>query len=121
MSTADVEVRVRVAYGSFYSPICDLIRLLWFVSHQTRHTELSLHHKSGWRWRPETHTFHLPVGEMTITLHDVAIILGLRIHGPQVTDTCDFDVSSLCQELLGVISQPTELQGSVVLTRWLSL
>ncbi|KAL6321966.1 hypothetical protein AAG906_035881 [Vitis piasezkii] len=30
------------------------------------------------RWRSETHTFHLPVGEMTITLQDVAVILGLR-------------------------------------------
>jgi len=33
------------------------------------------------RWRPETHTFHLPVGEMTITLEDVAMILGLPIRG----------------------------------------
>ena len=55
------------------------------------------------RWRLETHTFHLLVGEMTITLKDVAIILGLWIHGPPVTDTCDFNVLSLCQELLGVI------------------
>ncbi|RVW53212.1 Serine/threonine-protein phosphatase 7 long form-like [Vitis vinifera] len=29
------------------------------------------------RWRPETHTFHLPIGEMTVTLQDVAMILGL--------------------------------------------
>ena len=75
------------------------------------------------RWRPETHTFHLPVGEMTITLQDVAIILGLQIHGPPVTGTCDFDVSLLCQELLGVISSSTELRGFAnfaVSTHWLS-
>ncbi|RYR34234.1 protein MAIN-LIKE 1-like [Arachis duranensis] len=33
------------------------------------------------RWRPETHTFHLPWGEVTITLQDVAYHLGLRAHG----------------------------------------
>ncbi|CAO2141318.1 unnamed protein product [Urochloa humidicola] len=37
------------------------------------------------RWRPETHTFHLPAGEMTVTLQDVAMILGLRIDGRAVT------------------------------------
>ncbi|KAK1627435.1 hypothetical protein QYE76_001750 [Lolium multiflorum] len=33
------------------------------------------------RWRPETHTFHLRAGEMTPTLQDVSMILGLPIQG----------------------------------------
>ncbi|XP_012828838.1 PREDICTED: serine/threonine-protein phosphatase 7 long form homolog [Erythranthe guttata] len=33
------------------------------------------------RWQPETNSFHMPWGEMTITLHDVHLILGLRVDG----------------------------------------
>ncbi|QHO16421.1 uncharacterized protein DS421_10g303390 [Arachis hypogaea] len=36
------------------------------------------------RWHPETHMFHLPWGEVTITLQDVAFHLGLRAHGNPV-------------------------------------
>ncbi|KAL8536994.1 hypothetical protein ACS0TY_012250 [Phlomoides rotata] len=36
------------------------------------------------RWCPETHTFHFPVGEVTITLQDAAIIWGLSIEGEHV-------------------------------------
>ena len=32
-------------------------------------------------WRPETHTFHMPFGEITVTLKDVAMITGLPIKG----------------------------------------
>ncbi|XP_072071615.1 serine/threonine-protein phosphatase 7 long form homolog [Arachis hypogaea] len=38
------------------------------------------------RWRPETHTFHFPVGECAVTLEDVAVILGLPTNGLPVTD-----------------------------------
>uniref|UniRef100_K3YC73 MULE transposase domain-containing protein n=1 Tax=Setaria italica TaxID=4555 RepID=K3YC73_SETIT len=33
------------------------------------------------RWCLETHTFHLPFGEMTITMQDVVMILGLPLEG----------------------------------------
>ncbi|CAI0617447.1 unnamed protein product [Linum tenue] len=39
------------------------------------------------RWRPETHTFHLPEGEMTITLKDVAILTGLPITGDAIIES----------------------------------
>ena len=71
------------------------------------------------RWRPETHTFRVPIGEMTITLQDVAIILGLRIDGPAVIGTCVLDVVELCGELLGVTPPVDALRGSAISIRWL--
>ena len=41
---------------------------------------------SAWvdRWRLETHTFHLHVGEVTVTLQDVAMLFGLPLVGAPV-------------------------------------
>ena len=71
------------------------------------------------RWRPETHMFHVPVGEMRITLQDVAIILGLRIDRPTVIGTCVFDVTELCGKLLGVTPPTDALRGFAISIRWL--
>ncbi|KAK9989199.1 hypothetical protein SO802_029438 [Lithocarpus litseifolius] len=54
------------------------------------------------RWRSKTHTFHLPHGEMSITLQDVEVILGLPIDSEVlVGPTGGGDWSRLCEELLG--------------------
>ncbi|RYR15238.1 hypothetical protein Ahy_B04g071959 [Arachis hypogaea] len=41
------------------------------------------------QWRPETHTFHLPVGEVTVTLEDITYIRGLPDNGEPVTGRTD--------------------------------
>jgi len=38
------------------------------------------------RWHEETNSFHLPVGEMTITLDDMACLLGIPIIGRLLPD-----------------------------------
>nr|XP_034598351.1 protein MAIN-LIKE 1-like [Setaria viridis] len=44
------------------------------------------------RWRPETHSFHLPFGEMTVTLQDCQKMLGLSIRVNAVTRPCVSEV-----------------------------
>ncbi|KAL4322232.1 hypothetical protein AHAS_Ahas14G0189900 [Arachis hypogaea] len=63
------------------------------------------------RWRLESHTFHLPCGEMTITLQDVAYQLGLRIDGDPVRRT----IKEFCEQLLGVVPGPDDRQSH---TKW---
>ncbi|XP_050904925.1 protein MAINTENANCE OF MERISTEMS-like [Lathyrus oleraceus] len=53
------------------------------------------------RWRPETHTFHLPTGECTVTLEDVYMLLGLRIDGKPVTGNVQ-QPNQICVQMLGV-------------------
>ncbi|KAJ3706132.1 hypothetical protein LUZ61_009837 [Rhynchospora tenuis] len=52
-------------------------------------------------WRPETHTFHFPIGEMTVTAEDVAFLYGLRTEGTPVTgSTSGTDWDEKVQRLL---------------------
>ncbi|RYR54356.1 hypothetical protein Ahy_A06g029612 [Arachis hypogaea] len=60
--------------------------------------------------RPETHSFHLPWGECTITLEDVAMQLRLPIDGQPVSGTLrswskfhQRDIWEWCHELLGEV------------------
>ncbi|XP_075669647.1 serine/threonine-protein phosphatase 7 long form homolog [Castanea sativa] len=63
------------------------------------------------RWWHETHTFHLPHGEMTITLQDVEVLLGIPIDGKAMVGTCDLKWAVECQQMLGIVTNSVVLQG----------
>ncbi|CAI0558750.1 unnamed protein product [Linum tenue] len=70
------------------------------------------------RWRLKTSTFHMSLGEVTITLEDVDTLSGLPIDGEAVIiDVPDQEWSATCMRLLG--HAPTDLSGSVVRISWL--
>ncbi|KAG9442186.1 hypothetical protein H6P81_018040 [Aristolochia fimbriata] len=71
------------------------------------------------RWRSETNTFHLANGEMTITLEDVAVLLGLRVDGDAVSGSTRGDWMELARVLLGVELPPGSFQGGRLSLSWL--
>ncbi|XP_021776086.1 protein MAIN-LIKE 1-like [Chenopodium quinoa] len=77
------------------------------------------------RWQPDTNTFHMPFGEITIMLHDVYHILGLRVDGSMVSttpstdvirDACQVTLDMTAEELNEKCGTKTIWQGSGVLT-----
>ncbi|KAH9619098.1 hypothetical protein KSS87_014112 [Heliosperma pusillum] len=71
------------------------------------------------RWRQETHTFHLPFGEATVTLQDVAMLFGLRISGRPVTGSSEGGWLNLCVRLLGATPSIKAIKGSKLKLTWL--
>jgi len=72
------------------------------------------------RWRSETHTFHLPIGETTITLEDVALQLGLPIDGEPITGVMSGELVSFCQDLLGTTPPENVVLGNTIKLSWLN-
>lgn len=72
------------------------------------------------RWRPETHTFHMPQGECTITLQDVNMQLGLKVDGEPVTGVTYGNWQPLLQALLGVAPPQSEIKGGRLKMKWLN-
>ncbi|XP_052484774.1 protein MAINTENANCE OF MERISTEMS-like [Gossypium raimondii] len=72
------------------------------------------------RWHPETHTFHFPCGECTVTLEDVAVQLGLPIDGSPVTGVSSFiDPAAVCYQLLGESPEDGDKYFSGIKFTWL--
>ena len=63
------------------------------------------------RWRPKTHTFHLPHGETTITLQDVEVLLEIPIDGEAIVGTTNLTWAAECQSMLGIATNDTVLKG----------
>ncbi|XXG76591.1 hypothetical protein AAC387_Pa08g0904 [Persea americana] len=74
------------------------------------------------KWHPETNSFHLPSGEATITLEDVAYIYGLPVDNPVVTGrTFSGRFAELVrQELLRItLQKKLDYVGITIKFKWL--
>jgi len=79
------------------------------------------------RWHPETSSFHMPFGEMTITLYDVACLLHIPIKGDfydQPPSVSEEGAAALAEELLGVTydearAETTRNRGGYYRQEWL--
>ncbi|XP_027915963.1 protein MAIN-LIKE 1-like [Vigna unguiculata] len=72
------------------------------------------------RWRIETHTFHMPLGETTVTLEDVSLQLGVPIDGEPFTSCSSGNLLKLCQKLLGDIQPENMFTGNQIKSSWLN-
>ena len=67
------------------------------------------------RWHPETHTFHLPFGEMTVTLQDVSALWGLPIQGVPVggiSDPTEADENTINAKLVELLGAGPDIRNN---------
>ncbi|RYR68854.1 hypothetical protein Ahy_A03g015341 [Arachis hypogaea] len=73
------------------------------------------------RWHPDTHTFHLSIGECAVTLEDMAIILGLPTEDLPVTGMTmsSFEVlEAKCLHQFGVAPKNLQLTDYISIQRY---
>ncbi|KAE8782548.1 hypothetical protein D1007_44052 [Hordeum vulgare] len=83
---------VKMVYNERYASFYKRARLLGYIL-QFKCMPPTLVHSAFTAlingWRPETHSFHLPCGEMTVTLRDWGMITALPIDGRALTSRVD--------------------------------
>ncbi|XP_078170655.1 serine/threonine-protein phosphatase 7 long form homolog [Carex rostrata] len=95
--------RCQTEYHSAYAPFLIRLGLYQIACMPHKMIDAALIHRLVERWRPETHTFDLPFGEMTVTLEDVSCLWGLPITRVPVTGSTDgTNAKGRIFELLGI-------------------
>ncbi|XP_061375444.1 protein MAIN-LIKE 2-like [Gastrolobium bilobum] len=72
------------------------------------------------RWRPETHTFHMPIGEMIVNLQDVEAILGLATEGRVVFSYTHGNWEDVIQQYMRLSPFADDLDGGNLKMNWLT-
>uniref|UniRef100_A0A8I6XMZ0 Aminotransferase-like plant mobile domain-containing protein n=1 Tax=Hordeum vulgare subsp. vulgare TaxID=112509 RepID=A0A8I6XMZ0_HORVV len=101
-------------YDERYTPYIEMTGLLPFVQLVSRSTpNLNAAAVTSLidRWRPETHSFHLRTGEMTVTLQDVSMITALPIEGKPLCMSTDSEGwRHQMEALIGMSPQEPEVE-----------
>jgi len=84
-----------------------------------KYSDIQLCHTLAERWWPRTNTFHLPFGELTITIEDVCYILGLPVGGEPITPPENIDMRTLVQQSLGKVPKEKNLAKNLCSYSWL--
>ncbi|KAI4988332.1 hypothetical protein ZWY2020_029962 [Hordeum vulgare] len=101
-------------YDERYTPYIEMAGLLPFVQLVSRSTpNLNAAAVTSLidHWRPETHSFHLRTGEMTVTLQDVSMITALPIEGKPLCMSTDSEGwRHQMEALIGMSPQEPEVE-----------